>query len=199
MNSSSLFSPRRTWLNDLFSHQAVCQLLTRYTSQLKGVQKLLTGLKSHKAPGPDKIPTRLLKLASAELSPGLANPFQLSLDQGQIPLDWKTTLVAPVFRKGNRSPPSNYRPIPLRSVSCKVFEHIISSNIMSRSCDNQLLLSTNGLAKGIDNSKQIDAVLLDFSKAFDKVPHTRLLQKLDHFRIRGTTHSWIEDFLTSCK
>jgi len=66
-----------------------------------------------------------------------------------------------------------------------------------RSCDTQLLLTINDLAKGIDNNQQIDAVLLDFSKAFDKVPHTRLLQKLDHFGIRGTFHIWIEDFLPS--
>jgi len=60
------------------------------------------------------------------------------------------------------------------------------------------ILTINDLAKGIDNNnQQIDAVLLDFSNAFDKVPHTRLLQKLDHFGIRDTAHSWIEDFLTS--
>jgi hypothetical protein len=96
-------------------------------------------LKPHKAPGPDKIPTRLLKLASAELSPGLANLFQLSLDQGQIPLDWKTALVSPVFKKGNRSPPSNYRPISLTSVSCKVLEHIIFSNILSHLYSHNIL------------------------------------------------------------
>jgi len=58
-------------------------------------------------------------------------------------------------------------------------------------------MTINDLAKGIDNNHQIDAVLLDFSKAFDKVPHSRLLQKLDHYGIRGTTQSWIEDFLSS--
>jgi hypothetical protein len=53
-------------------------------------------------------------------------------------------------------------------------------------------MTINDLAKGIDNNYQIDVVLLDFSKAFDKVSHSRLLQKLDHYGIRGTIHSWIE-------
>ena len=84
--------------------------------------------------------------------------------------------------------------------------HLDTHNILSdyqhgfrkkRSCDTQLLLTINDLAKGIDNNHQIDAVLLDFSKAFDKVPHSRLLQKLDHYGVRGNIHSWIEDFLSS--
>lgn len=98
---------------------------------IKGVQKLLSSLKPHNAPGPDKIPNRLLKLASAELSPGLAKLFQLSLDQGQIPLDWKTALVSPVFKKVNCSSLSNYRHSSLTSASHKVLEHTIFSNIMS--------------------------------------------------------------------
>jgi hypothetical protein len=106
---------------------------------IKGVQKLLPNLKPHKAPGPNKIPTRLLKLASEELSPGLARLFQLSLDQGQIPLDWKTVLVSPVLKKGNRSSPSNYRPISLTSVSCNILEHIIFSNIMSHLDSHNIL------------------------------------------------------------
>jgi len=53
------------------------------------------------------------------------------------------------------------------------------------------------LAEGLDNNTQIDAILLDFSKAFDKVPYSRLLMKLDHYGVRQTTHSWIQDFLSS--
>ena len=64
-------------------------------------------------------------------------------------------------------------------------------------CDTQLIVTINDLAKGIYNNQQIDAVLLDFSKAFGKVPHTRLLHKLDHFAIKGTTNSCIEYFLVT--
>ena len=79
----------------------------------KGVLKLLKDIKPHKATGPDNIPGRLLKEAAEELAPGLAHLFQISIDDGKIPLDWKSALVTPVFKKGDRSSPSNYRPISL--------------------------------------------------------------------------------------
>ena len=103
----------------------------------------------------------------------------------------------------------------LTSVCCKVLEHIIHSSIMrffdqhnilsdmqhgfrkSRSCESQLILIIQDLAKGIDDNTQIDAVLLDFSKAFHKVPHKRLASKLHHYGIRGRTLSWIESFLAN--
>lgn len=65
-----------------------------------------------------------------------------------------------------------------------------------RSCETQLLLTVNDLAKGLDKNQQIDGILLDFSKAFDKVAHSRLLQKLDHYGVRGNLLAWISDFLT---
>ena len=65
-----------------------------------------------------------------------------------------------------------------------------------RSCESQLILTIQDLAQGLEERKQIDAVSLDFSKAFDKVPHQRLLLKLNHYGIRGSLLSWIESFLT---
>ena len=65
-----------------------------------------------------------------------------------------------------------------------------------RGCDTQLLLTTNDLANSFDKNKQVDAVLLDFSKAFDRVPHRRLLKKFHHYGITGKIHRWIETFLT---
>ena len=68
--------------------------------------------------------------------------------------------------------------------------------MQKRSCESQHILTTHDLAKGLDNKSQIDAVLLDFSKAFDKVPHHRLPQKLDHYGVRGQTSAWISTFLS---
>ena len=64
-----------------------------------------------------------------------------------------------------------------------------------RFCESQLIITVNDLAKGIDDSSQIDAILLDFSKAFDKVSHSRLLLKLKHYGIRNSTLSWVTNFL----
>ena len=169
---------------------------------VKGVLKLLKDIKPHKATGPDNIPGRLLKEAAEELAPGLAHLFQISVDNGKIPLDWKSALVTRVFKKGNHSIPANYRPISLMSIVCKILEHIIHTSVIShfernniltdcqhgfpkrRSCETQLILTINDLARGLNDKQQIDAILLDFSKAFDRVPHQRLLLKLKHYGVR---------------
>ena len=107
----------------------------------------------------------------------------------------------------------NYRPINLKSISCKILEHILHSNIISHldendtltdtqhgfrkhhSCESQLLLTINDLAKSLNEGSQIDSILLDFSKAFDKVDHNKLCFKLDHYDVRGKTLSWIKNYL----
>ena len=145
--------------------------------------------------------------------------FQASLHQGAVPSDSSYALVTPLFKKGNRSEASNYRPISLTSIACKCLEHIINHHVMShldrysilheeqhgfrkgRSCESQLILTIQDLAKGLDDGSQIDAILLDFSKAFDKVSHQRLLGlcKLNHYGVRGQVLNWITSFLAECR
>ncbi len=179
-----------------------------------GVLKLLSNLDIYKATGPDNISTHLLKTLAPELASIFTVFFQASLDHGNIPAEWKDANVVPIFKKGDRSQASNYRPVSLTAILCKLLEHIICSNIhkhleqhsiltdaqhgfrKERSCESQLILTINDLAKNIDNRGQIDLILLDFSKAFDKVPHERLLHKINHYGIRGTTQSWLRDFLS---
>ena len=65
-----------------------------------------------------------------------------------------------------------------------------------RSCETQLIGLDHDLAQSLDKKKQTDLAILDFSKAFDRVPHQRLLKKLRHYSIQGNTHKWIESFLS---
>ena len=65
------------------------------------------------------------------------------------------------------------------------------------SCESQLLITTDESIQNLESKTQTDVVVLDFSKAFDVVPHQRLLHKLDHYGIRGTTLNWIKKFLTN--
>ena len=179
-----------------------------------GVQKLLSKIKPHTAAGPDGLPAYLLKEGASELAPVFTLLFQSTLHQGKIPHDWKSAHVTPIFKKGDNHIPSNYRPISLTSIVCKTIEHIIHSQIINHldkyglltdrqfgfrkkhSCESQLLLTVDDLARGLRDKEQIDAILLDFSKAFDKVPHERLLLKLHYVGVRGQLLSWIRDFLT---
>jgi hypothetical protein len=183
------------------------------TITAEGVRKLLHNLEPNKASGPDQVPARILKVCAEELAPILSTLFTQSLHSGDLPSDWLMSHISPIHKKGNKSLPSNYRPIALTSICCKLLEHILASHIMThldhhnilhdsqhgfrkrRGCDTQLVLTTNDLVASLDKNKQVDAVLLDFSKAFDRVPHNRLLQKLKHYGITGNILSWLKKFL----
>jgi hypothetical protein len=128
---------------------------------------------------------------------------------------WSKALVPAVFKKDLKSNPANYRPISLTYLCCKVMEHIILSHVSKHlayhdilineqhgfrklfSCETQLITAINDLAKSINQKKQTDVILLDFSKGFDSVPHLRLMSKLDHYGIRGLSANWIKAFLSN--
>ena len=121
--------------------------------------------------------------------------------------------VVPIFKKGDRSKPANYHPVSLTAICCKQLEHIIVSNTLQhlndhniltdnqhgfrrgRSCETQLIITTDDFARSLDKSAQIDVAVLDFSKAFDRVPHQRLLSKIEYYGVRGNTKRWIASFL----
>ena len=192
------------------SHPAMDDIIV----SCSGVAKLLRNLKPHKAAGPDGVPARLLKEVANELAPAITLLFQASINQGRLPAVWKKAMIFPLFKKGNRSLASNYRPISLTAILCKLCEHIVhfavvrhltQHNILTdvqhglrrgRSCDTQLILTEHDLVSGLDEKQQTDLILPDFSKAFDKVPHKGLSLKSNHYGICGTTPQWIRDFLS---
>ena len=96
---------------------------------VKGIEKLLKSLNPHKAAGPDQFKPIVLQILHAELAPILQVIFQKSLDSGKLPYIWKEANVSPIFKKGDKSDPANYRPISLTCVLCKVLEHIVASNL----------------------------------------------------------------------
>ena len=85
----------------------------------EGVFKLLACLQVHKAMDPDEIPSKLLKELAEELTPIFTLYFQASLDQGIVLEDWKSANVVPIFKKGARNKPENYRQVSLTSIVCK--------------------------------------------------------------------------------
>ena len=166
----------------------VINQMSEFTISTEGIKKLIRSLRPHKATGPDTIKARFLIEFVDEVSPALKLIFEASLKQSELPTAWKHALIVPAY-KGNgkcRSDPESYRPISLTSIVCKLLEHILYSKIMShltenevlsefqhgfrekRSGESQLLLTVNDFSKALNNGEQIDSILLDFSKAFDK-------------------------------
>ena len=178
------------------------------------VKGRLERLKPTSSPGPDDIHPRILKETAASLSGPLADIFRKSLLEGQLPKDWKTASVIPIYKKGDKHKPGNYRPVSLTSVPSKVLESLIRDQIMDhltstgqlsphqhgfrarRSCVTQLLEVMEDWTKAIEDGDPVDALYLDFRKAFDSVPHERLLKKVSACGISGEVLNWIRAFLT---
>ena len=182
---------------------------------VEGVEKLLSNLNPHKSTGPDNLCPRILKELSKEIAPILTRIFKESLRSGTVPTDWKLAHVTPIHKSGPKHDVNNYRPISLTCICSKIMERILASNIskhfeqhstlsdcqhgfrQKRSCETQLIGFFDDLARNMQNGGQIDIIIMDFSKAFDKVPHKRLLYKLADLGIDRCTVRWIENFLTN--
>ena len=178
------------------------------------IEDLLSKLNIDKSPGPDGINSRILKETSKEVSIPLQMIFTKLMEDETLPDSWKEATVVPLFKKGKRSDPSNYRPVSLTSVVCKVMErlvrkellqHLEGSGLLSdnqhgfrsgRSCTTQLLEVLEDWTRDIDSGHSIDCIYLDYQKAFDSVPHRRLLCKLQAYGITGHLLKWIEAYLS---
>ena len=104
-----------------------------------GIEHILSNLKPQKAAGPDTIPATVLKESSHQIPPILEIIFNKSLQTGQVPNDRKEANVAPIFKKGDKHNPCNYRPISLTCIISKCMEHILVSNIMQHLDSNKIL------------------------------------------------------------
>ena len=183
----------------------------------RDVRKQIRKLRADAAPGPDGISPRLLKDIENCVAAPLSLIFQKSLNEGKVPKEWKKATVVPIFKKGQKKDPSNYRPVSLTSVPCKMLESIIKEHMMNhllmhsllrdsqhgflpgKSCASNLILTMDYLTKAVDEGLPVDLVYLDFSKAFDKVPHERLLVKVKAKGITGKVADWLEDWLKDRK
>jgi hypothetical protein len=180
----------------------------------KLLQKM-PNLKTDTAPGPDNIHPRILKELRFELADPLCKLLTKSMNTGKVPLDWKVAVVTPIYKKGAKADPGNYRPVSLTSVPCKIMESIIKDTMMAhleqenlirdsqhgfipgRSCAMNLLTFQEEITKCLDDGVPVDVFYLDFAKAFDKVPHGWLLVKLESKEITGNLKRWVKEWLAN--
>ena len=178
------------------------------------IQAEISKLNQNKSFGPDEIHPIILKELSDFIIEPLVTIMNSSLQSGILPDDWKQATVSPIYKKGPKNQPSNYRPVSLTSIICKMMESILTKTVImphlvrekllsnkqygfvsGRSTSTQLLHYLDSCAEAIADGDVIDVIYFDFAKAFDTVPHRRLLRKVESYGINGSILKWINGFL----
>ena len=112
------------------------------------IAKKMKKMKDNKSPGVDGIPPKLLKEIVEQISTPLAKVFNLSLEEGIIPSEWKEANITPLFNKGSRNKPKNYRPVSLTSVVCKLLKTLIRDHMVEFLIKHKLInTSQHGFLK----------------------------------------------------
>ena len=181
------------------------------------VKTRLLNINPWKAPGLDGLHPRMLIGCASALSGPLRALFQKSLDLGTLPSAWKRAVVKPIFKKGDHHELGNYRPVSLTSIVAKIMEKIVKKRIMEhllqhellsefqygfipgKSCESQLLSGINMWTNYIEEGHPVDIIYTDFKKAFDAVPHERLLIKLKAYGLGDKVVNWLRGFLCGRK
>ena len=174
---------------------------------------MLLDIDIRKACGYDNLPARLLKDAAPFIASPLTHIFNVSMEEGKFPDAFKIAKVTPIFKKGSKDDPGNYRPISVLPILAKVFEKIVNSrlidflevnNVLFRhqygfrkkhSTKMSLINLSNSLLKYLDDGQSTVGIFIDFKKAFDTINHKILVTKMSHYGIRGVVLKWFEDYL----
>ena len=206
-------------LDELRSSLDVCGslvLLDFIQTTPSEVFELLSTLNCRKASGPDTICPRLLKEGAAEILCPLSKLFNKSLRDSVLTVDWVNANVCPVYKRGDKQSVSNYRPISLTCIVLKLFlEWIVHKHLYSmlesrdllqdhqfgfrrkRSTTSLLMTAVHDWAAGLNFNQTTHCLFLDLCKAFDSVPHERLLLKLQLYGVGGALLTWFDHSLTT--
>lgn len=193
----------------VMTNEMLCDVYFDEISLLKRLQSL----KVNTSPGADGVTPLILRNCAKQMSNPLAVLFNQSMNQCCVPSDWKCSIISPIFKGGSRSDVANYRPVSLLPVISKVMEceiadkikaHMEGQNLFSqaqhgfrskRSCVTNLLTALDDWTQAVDNGKSVHVCYLDISKAFDRVNHSILLNKLQSYGISGNLLGWLTDYL----
>ena len=179
------------------------------------IKEMMKDIDVEKAMGPDEVSGKILKDCREELAGPVYNIIKSSIDSGTVPLEWKRAEVVPIYKSGKKEEPLNYRPVSLTRIIGKMCDKVIKKQWIEFLEENKLLSNTQyGFRKGrscvtnllsfysriIESVQEregwVDCVYLNLQKAFNKVPHARLLWKLEEKGgLRGSTLKWMENYL----
>ena len=204
-----LVSPAGPSTRDSLEEFPVCEI--------HEIHKLLRGLNSKKATGSDQLPAAILKSCALVLAPSLTIIVNASLTSGIVPTALKQADIRPLFKAGDREAPKNYRPVSLLPVVSKVLERVVHSRLTrflsdhslfppsqfayraKHSTEDAVTLATDRFYEAADQQLHTGIVLVDMSKAFDKVRHQLLINDLFCVGISKTALSWFISYLSSRK
>ena len=190
------------------------EVLTDIIISSEDVRSELKTLNCFKSLGPDGIHPKVLKALADDVTfvESLTNLFRICADTGYIPKIWKSANITALSKNGSKTDPFNYRPVSLTCIVSKIYEKIIKSSIIQfidskvnkhqhgfvqgKSCLTNLLATMNCIIDIIDQGDPVDIFYFDFRKAFDRVPHKRLLYKLECLGIKGMVLNIIRNFLS---
>lgn len=178
----------------------------------KDVEEKCSHIDASKGTGPDGIPPQAIKYCSPVLAPILTIFFNCFFSSGIFPSHLKSGIIVPIFKSGDRSDVSNYRPVVLLSVIGKIFESLVLDGLnfdlgkciipqqhgfrRGRSTTSNLILFEDFVISAFSNGLHVDCIYLDYSKAFDRVSHKHLLGKLEAYGLTGSLLSFIRSYLS---
>lgn len=175
------------------------------------IKEKLDHLDVKKGAGPDNLPPCILRECSPYFIEPLHILFNKSISEGHIPSIWKQSYVIPIYKSGDRKLATNYRPISILCTCLKILDSILYEHVFrsveshlipqqhgffpSRSTDSNLVTYTTFILSNIDSRVQVDSVYTDYAKAFDKLDHYILINKLIKIGIKGDLLRWLKSYV----
>ena len=212
--SPSPDNPNEVSVDDFFSEDGD---FNDINISIEDVISAIKETKINSAPGPDSFPPLLLHKCQKELSTPLRIIMNKSIKTHKIPQKWKEANITCIHKGGDKSKAVNYRPISLTSIIAKLLERIVRWYLVQfleinnafpdsqhgfragRSTISQLLEHYENIIQALEGKSNIDIVMLDYSKAFDKLNISILLYKLKRLGISGSVGKWLAHFLLERK